>query len=128
MNPMKFIKTKCKVPHQGKGNPKHEYRLSGEWFESSSEEVLGVVVDKKLNTSWQCSLAAQQDDHNLGCIRRSVGQQVEGGDSAPVLCSSEILPGILLSSLWPLAQEGHGIIRMNPEAGHKDGQVCHDFL
>ena len=50
------------------------------------------------------------------------GQQVNRGDSAPLLHSGETPPGVLHPALEPSAQERHGLVGAGPEEGHKNGQ------
>lgn len=41
----------------GLGHPKQKYRLGGESTESSPEENMRVLLDKKLNMTEECVLA-----------------------------------------------------------------------
>jgi len=95
-NLMKFNKAKCKVLHGGPGNLKQKYRLDGEWIESPEEKDLGVLVNEKLNVTRQCMFIAQKANHGLH--QKKCGQKVEGGDSALLLYSDEIQPGVPASS------------------------------
>jgi len=100
VNYMKFIKAKCKVLHVGRGNPKHKYRLGGEWLERSPEEkYLGVLVDEKLNMSQAMCTHSPESQPYPGLHQEKHGQQVEGGDSAPLLRSRETPSGILHPAL-----------------------------
>ncbi|PKU41645.1 hypothetical protein llap_8052 [Limosa lapponica baueri] len=101
VNFMKSNKAKCKVLHLGEGNTQYQYRLGKGWIESClAEKDLGILVNEKLDTSWQCALAAREADCN-----RSV---VEGFDSPSLLSFHETPPGILCPALEPSAQERHG--------------------
>ncbi|GAB0195605.1 hypothetical protein GRJ2_002025800 [Grus japonensis] len=118
---MKFNKAKCQVLHMDQSNPKHNYRLGGEWIESSPEEKdLGVLVDEELNMSQQCALPAQKANHILGCIKRGVTSRLR--EVILPLHSDETPSGVLCSALGSSVQEGHGPVGVSPEEGHKDAQ------
>jgi len=61
-----------------------------------------VLVDEKLNMTWQCVLAEGQP--YPGLHQEQHGQQVEGVDSADLLWSGETPPGVLLPSLGSAVQ------------------------
>ncbi|GAB0190929.1 hypothetical protein GRJ2_001558200 [Grus japonensis] len=113
-NCMKFNKAKCKDLHVGRRNPKHSYRLGGEWIESSPEEKdLGVLVDKKLHMSQQCALAVQKANCILGCIKRSMTSRLREGILPLRSCETSL--GVLCSAVGSPEHERHGPVGESPE-------------
>ena len=58
---MKLSKTKCKLLHIGWVSLLHKDRLSGKCIQSClAEKGLVLLVNKKLNVTWQCALTAKK--------------------------------------------------------------------
>ena len=67
-----------------------------------------MLVDKKLNKSWQDKLTVQKADHILGCIKGSVSSRFREAITFSALMRNGLE---LCTELWnPPAQEIHGPI------------------
>ncbi|KAK4826210.1 hypothetical protein QYF61_006154 [Mycteria americana] len=74
--PHEVNEAKCKVLHLAQGNPQYQHRLGNKWIENSSaEKDLGILMDERLDVSWQRVLATRKANCNLGCIKRSVASR-----------------------------------------------------
>ena len=113
---MKFNKAKCKVLHMGRGNAKHKHRLGNEWIESSpAEKDLGGIGEWKTDYEAAMCTCSPESQRCPGLHQEKCGQQVEGGDSPPLLCSCETPPAVLGRAVGPPTSEEHGPARVGPE-------------
>ena len=95
-NLMRFNQMKCGVLNLGRNNHMHQYQLGAYLLERSSEEKnLRVLVDNRFTMSQQCALMAKKANVILGCIKKIIGQQVEAGDTLPLLCLGEATSEVL---------------------------------
>lgn len=95
------------------------------YTEQPYEKYLHILVDKKLDMSWQRALAAQKD--NLGCMKRSMSNRSR--EVIPTLCfTQETPPTIVCSVLGPPVKEGYEAVGASPDKVHKGDQRAGAFL
>ncbi|KAJ7409098.1 hypothetical protein WISP_116659 [Willisornis vidua] len=76
-NCLKFKKGKCRVLHLGKNKPRHQYRLGADLVMISSvQKDLGVLLDKNLSMSEQCSIVVEKTNSILECLRKSTASNL----------------------------------------------------
>ena len=74
-----------------------------------------MLVDKKMNMTQKCALAAQKANYILGCIKSNMANRLR---EVILLRSGETPWGVLHPALEPSAQERHGPGGAGPEEGH----------
>ncbi len=77
VNLMRLRKSKYMVLQLGYSNPHYQYKLRSERIKhSTTEKDLGILVDGRLDVTYECTLSVQKTNRILGCIKRSVASRL----------------------------------------------------
>ena len=80
-----------------------------------------MSIDESFNEPTVCACSPKGQVYP-GLHQEKFDQQIEGGDSSPLLCYCETPPGVLCPVLETLTQEGHGAVGVDSEERHADDQ------
>jgi len=121
---MRFNKGKCRVLHVGWGKPWHQYRVQDEGIETSpAKEDFRVLVDEKLDMTCTAMCTHRPEGEPYpGLHQVNRGQQVKGGDSAPLLHSFETPPGSPASSSGALSTGKTWTCLSSSRGSHKNAR------
>ncbi|KAF4792132.1 hypothetical protein TURU_123692 [Turdus rufiventris] len=93
-NVMRFNKARYKVLQLDWGNSKYQHRLGDEQIQSSpAQQDSGMLLDERLDMSWQWALTAQKTNRVLGCTQSSMGSREGRGSCPSALLSQASLEG-----------------------------------
>lgn len=107
----------------GVDNPFSQYRLGGNWLESSfTEKDWWVLVYSNLTMSQKCVLGAKKVNNLLGCIRQSIASRLKRVILAlcSVLVSWPTTCECWVQLLAPTVQEKQENTEVNAIKGHKN--------